>query len=111
MAFFFCAKLFRLIIPAPTTNTSRFAMHKHLSAFCLVISLTALAQQPADHSHMTMHKSAAKHDAKTTTDTAPAKMAPGGVAAVAKGTGTWRHAVSTTSPEAQAAFDEGLRLT
>lgn len=45
--------------------------------------------------------------AKTSAKPVPAS----GMTAFERGLGTWHHAVSTRSPEAQAAFDEGLRLT
>ena len=82
---------------------------KNLFAICLLLSMSCFAQKPAAHSHGSADKSAAK-DAK-----APAaeKSAQSGVgmAAFEHTLGTWHHAVSTKIPEAQAAFDEGLRLT
>src|SRR6185312_1668994 len=70
---------------------------KKLCISLFILVNLACGQQPA------ARKAPEKSQAK------PA--AANGMAAFEKGLGTWHHAVSTKSPEAQAAFDEGLRLT
>ena len=66
-------------------------MHRRsliLLALILVVCISALAQEHADHA-------------------APAKAKP--TAVLMPGYGNWRHPVSTTNAQAQAFFDQGLR--
>lgn len=72
----------------------------------LVFASACLAQQPAMHSHAAAKSAAGSDTAKAQKPAAN----PAGMAAFEKGLGSWHHPVSTKSPEAQAAFDEGLRL-
>src|SRR5688572_20011048 len=58
---------------------------------------SAVEGPPAEHQDHKAHEHAA----------AP----PSGTMPLLKGLGTWHHRISTTSPEAQRYFDQGLRLT
>jgi hypothetical protein len=68
----------------------------------------AFAQQPGALDHAAMEKPAAKTAASN--EKPVAKNAATGLDSFRKGVGNLHHPVSTKSLEAQAAFDEGLRL-
>jgi tetratricopeptide (TPR) repeat protein len=81
---------------------------KRLSLVTLICMSAAFAQQPMAHDHAAMEKPATKK--ATSADKTSTKPAAAGLDAFRKGVGNLHHPVSTKSPEAQAAFDEGLRL-
>lgn len=84
-----------------------------MKAFLCALFLSALtfAQQPAAHSHNPAEKTAAKENAKSAASKGSPKTPATGMSAFEHGLGNWHHPVSTKNAEAQAAFDEGLRLT
>jgi hypothetical protein len=78
-------------------------MKSRISSFIILLCVgaaCAYGQQPS-----------AKTAAAPAQNSSAKSAAAGNMAAFEKGLGTWHHAVSTKSPAAQAAFDEGLRLT